>query len=299
MPFPPGRSLCILRCAVLLLLSSCSSYRGVSEFSAYRDAYSAAASLGNSILDQLAVAERNLYKVAYPFDPTKDEFIPAHSRYLVEPVDPPATSAYRRTLVALTTVNEALYDLSSGSEAQAIAGKFAKLAALSTAAVADVAFLAPSTALAKPLTAPLAITINKTLSNFQPVAAPIIGFYTRKRFQEKLLADAGTVRKALGEIRDSTPTVFNLLRVNVIAQANADPSRMDGLNKEEKARIDRYQTINATWVVLLEAAITGLERTEAAIKSKDQASSFEGVLQASEDLASAVSSARRQLAAVQ
>ena len=291
-----SRSAIVAVCAIMLV--GC-TYRGVAEFTAYRQSYGAAAEVGNNILDRLAVSERIIYETAYPFDPKLTNFNPANARYYVEAVDPPLSAAYRRTLAAVTEYNDALYGLASGEEAAALAAKITRLSAIGAGAAADLATLGavgpPSSGAAAVATA---MSINTILKGLEPLTAELIAFEYRRQFRRKLSEAAPTIRKALEKARLSATTAFEGLRLAIVSRADDDPNRVPpgALTEAETQQVRRDFELLATWVVLLESASAAFEVAVAAVEEDGGAGTFDGVLLASETLSEALNSARRKLA---
>jgi hypothetical protein len=297
LPARGGSRACLLALVQLLVLTaSCTTYRGVSEFTAYRDAYSSAADVGNDILDRLAVAERSLYQTAHPLDPKRSVFDPKLASYFVDVVDPPATASYRRTLSAVQIYNDGLHGLASGEEAAALAGKITRLSAIGANAAADVVALAgagPASGATAGVAA--ATAVNTVLAGLEPITAQVFAFETRRRFREQLLDQAPTIRRAIQEVRQTTPDVFDMLRTDVVTTANLDPERFD-LTEAERKDIGRTWSLIATWVVLLDASLASLDTAVAAVEDDAGMGSFDGVLLAGEQLSGAVHAARQNLA---
>lgn len=283
-------------CAILLV--GC-TYRGVAEFTAYRQSYGAAAEVGNSILDRLAVSERIIYETAYPFDPKLTNFDPANARYYVEAVDPPLTAAYRRTITAVAEYNDGLYGLASGEEAAALAAKITRLSAIGAGAATDLAALAavgPTSGGAAAVAT--ATSINTILTGLEPLTAGVIAFEYRRQFRRKLIEAAPTIREALEEARVSASTAFDGLQLAILSRADNDQTRVPPgtLTEAESEQIRRDFELLATWVVLLQSASAAFEVAVSAIEEDAGAGTFDGVLLASEQLSEALAAARRKLA---
>ena len=276
-------------CLAVALVPACSSYNGVAEFTVYDEAYRSAAATGENILDRLAVAERQLYDIAEPFDPLFSEFDPGKAGLVSDAADPPATAAYRGTLRAISTYNRALLGLASGAEAERIAGQVAQLGAIGTAAAADIAGLAGRS----PGTVAAVTALNTVLAGLQPVASKLLAFRTREEFREQLIANAGVIREAIAEARASTARAFGLMRDAVIAKANSDPART-GLTEAEVGQIREYRRLLAGWVVLLDASQQSFDAAVTAAET--ESAGLEGLLLAGGDLAAAVRAARITLA---
>jgi hypothetical protein len=282
---------------VAVALSGCATYRGVTEFSAYRDTYAEASAIGNDILDRMAVAERELFAAARPFDPKFTAFEPDLARYYVVAVDPPATAAFRRTVDAVIRYNDALYGFASGEDARALATRLSRLGAVGAGAAADLAVLGRFEATgAGAASVAAAKAVNTALSGLEPLTGELIGFAYRARFRERLLEQAPTIRDAIAQTRAATPKVYDALRFAVVTQVDADPNRLGQLTEAEIDRIRRANTLVATWVILLDASREALDIAVAAVKRDGGEGSFDGVLLASERLAEAVGAARRNLA---
>lgn len=285
------------RLSVILVLavavSSCGTYRGVSEFSVYRDTYARVHGLGNTLLDRLAVHERTLFQIGHPFDPKTHVFNPDHAAYYVEEVDPPLTAASRRTLDAVRTYNDALYGLASGEDAEALAGKLARLGAIGTAAATDVAVLSGAGLVPEVATA---IAINKILASLKPLAGEVIGVFMRERFRERLLEQAPTIREALEKVRASAKILFDKEKKSTQAKLNKQKGHHGPDWPEDKTKQLRMSVeVLSTFVILTEASILSLDLSVAAIKSDDDRASLDGLLLVSERLSAALQAARRQL----
>lgn len=285
--------------AIVSGLAGCATYNGVTEFSTYRTQYTAVADVGGDVLDRVAVAERRLYNRAYPLDdPAKLEFDPEFATYFVTSVDPPIVSSYRRTLNAVSAYNDALYALSSGEEAAAMAGKITRLSAIGASAAADAALLAGVGA-ASPLSGLVANarTINTALSGLEGLTATLLAFETRRQFRTQLIEKEPTIREAIGEVRASTRQLFQLLRDDVVTGALADPSRLSRtLTAAEVDQITRSRALLASLVVLLDSSEAALGIAVAAIEQNGGQGSFDGVILASGQLATAIRDARLKLA---
>jgi hypothetical protein len=276
-----------------IILPACATYNGVAEFAAYRDSYTSAAETGDRILDRIAVAERKLFHVAYPFDPRKSTFDPTESSYFVDIIDPPATASYRRTLHAVRTYNDLLYGLASGEEAAAIAGKITRLSAIGAGAAADLAAIGGLQSSFAPLVT--ANAVNGVLKNLEPLTATLIGFATREEFRKKLLEQEPVIRETIEKVVEETPKMFLILQTTITTAADNDRSRT-GLTQDEIDQIRRYRSLLGNWVVLLNASLASLDVAIDAAQSDGAAGNFDGLLLTSEELAAAVRSARINMA---
>ncbi len=282
---------------MLLIVSGCDTYRGVSEFNSYRDTYTAAKGVGEGMLDRLAVSERTLYQTAYPFDPLSSPFEPSSAPYLVTSVDPPATAALRRTLAAVTSYNDALYALASGQEGAAIAGKITRLSTIGAGAADDLAALgAPE--LQKVGGVAAARAVNTVLAAFEPLAAQIIDFETRADFRKMLVAEEPTIRAALKACRDQTPAIFEGIRGAVVTRESGPTSR-GTLSPAAKSQIDSTRLAIANWVVLLDLSDDALQAAVAAVKADPADGSLDSLLMVAGTLNVALHAARQNLAGQQ
>lgn len=277
------------------LLTACATYKGASEFAAYRTAYTAASTAGAEVLDELAVAERELFATAFPFDPARTEFDPATALYILEIGDPPMTAAYRRAQSAVTVYNEALHGLSSGADAEALIGRVTRLSALGASAASELSALgAAPTAGGSVAVIAAANTVNTAVAALQPLLREFANIAFQAEFRSRLLDQAPKIRAALLESRTSTTRIFNALRDNIVTKAQADATRFGDLNEKEIADITRLRFLMANWVVLIDASLASLDTAVEAVERTGEGR-FEGLLASGDRLLQAAGAARRNL----
>lgn len=267
------------------LLTGCSTYRGVAEFTAYRSAFQTAQAGSEAILDRLAVAERSIYPHKKPFDPTTSSFDPDDAAYIVTAGDPPGTAAYRRTLRAVGAYTEVLYGLTSGQTAEAMAAQIGQLAAIGASAAAVVT---PAGAAGSFLGS--VQTINAAIGALAPVTVQLAGFGTRAKFREELLGKKDVLLTALTETRRNTRLMFNDLRDQIVLSASPGT-----ITAAEEKQILSIREIIANWVIMLDVAIESFNRAVKAA-ADENAGTTSGLIQTSQSMIEASQAARRALA---
>ncbi|WP_404926297.1 hypothetical protein [Mesorhizobium sp. ORM16] len=278
-------------CAVLL--SGCVSSQGTAEFESYRAATLKLSETSTLILDQHAVQERALFlkpeskQLALKFDPDL-------ASYYTDTVDPPATRAFRNAFQAVIAYNDLLYGLSSGQTADALTAKIGTLNSSLANSIRSADFLSSST-----LPQRVAISAGLQTAFFQvrPLLRAGLGLRSRQRFREYLIAFYPATRNLLVGLRQSTSNMFLILNApelnRIRASATGQPS------KEDLEHIVTYRRLLANWVILIDAAIDGLDAAKRSIDAPaSPADVVGGLTTATEELNAASLAARRDLAAL-
>lgn len=282
--------------AAVLLVASCGTNRGIAEFEAYRFAYDAAAETGESILDRLAAAEREINDLLDP-PPTKATqvtFDPNKAAYYSKAVDPPATAAYRRALQAVRAYNDALYGLASGETAAALAAKVSAISGLVASAPGEIA--GPTGAAVGATFTAAANAVNAAVKGLEPLTAAVIGFEARDQFQSRLLEEAGTMDGILLTMRTKTTDIFDALFAPTVFEANDSFERGGQLRPEETEKIVAVRELLANWVVLLDGSRVALDAAVTAVADESSGGLVTGLIVTSMELSGAARDSRRNLA---
>lgn len=280
---------------VTLLVQGCTTYSGVAEFGVYRTTFISAHSAGNEILDRVAVAEREIFNIAYPLDPERTVFDPALASYFVDTVDPPTVAAYRRTLLAVQSYNDALYGLSSGEDASALAGKLTRLGAIGVSAATDAVALTGAGATSGLATLlENANAVNIVLKGLEPLAAQTISFATREEFRKKLIQEKYNIESALILIRKGTPKIFEILQKQVVLRSQNDQLNYR-ISESDVKKIKDLRVLVSLLVILIDTTISSLNTAVESISKESTVSAFEGILLSSENLSATVRQVRLNL----
>ena len=183
--------------AFFAVFSSCTT-PGAKEFEVYETSFSTAFELGQSILDRLAVKEREAFDLTVPnMTSTNAYFDPSEARFLVDAIDPPGTAALRETLKIVQLYNASLSGLASGESAQLMSER---ITAIGTAATSL------GLQLSTPTSASQAQVIQRLADKTQPLRAlePLtnlaLASATRAEFRERLLDEANTIESTVALI---------------------------------------------------------------------------------------------------
>jgi hypothetical protein len=272
-------------------VNACASYQGISEFEAYHRGYQQTNDISQSILDQLAVAERTVF-----FRTTAAQnryFNPSHAAYYTDSTDPPGTAAFRRALAAVNTYNELLYGLASGETAEVLSNKLNRYVAEVAAAVGQAGAIAGGAPGADDLVQP-AGTVASAFGAVTPVVTVAFGYAARDRFREFLVHDRDKVRDVLIAVRNATPAIYN-----VLTSAASNPrSRFTGTpDPEGDKKRTLYRKLLSDWVLLLDANIAALDdAVEAATATPTLDASMAALARSATEIGGAVKDARVSLA---
>lgn len=283
-------------------ISACTTHRAVEEFGAYREAFQLSRGASDAVIDRLAVAERSLWRhcanyvvlistveeapeftKCEKFDIVRTEFRVQDTAYLVASVDPPQAGAFRRTIIAVGAYTEALNALAAGQTAEAVAGQIGQIASLAATAAATV-----TTGGAAGTLAGAVASINENVGALQMPIAAAFGFAARGELRDQLLAQGGTIKKALSAVMDASPAMF---KVFVAAEIVATPAG----SSPSLDRIGEDRMLLANWVEMLKATERALDASVAAAGSGDAPTMGEA-LAATQTLATIADDLRRILA---
>ena len=289
------RKVTVVLVAASVGLSSCMTFRGVSEFEAYRTAFDQAHTTSTSILDQLAVRERALYMRLNPT--SRATFNPDLAGYYTTSTDPPGTAAYRRALDTIKVYNDLLYGLASGQTTEALVSRVSTLSARVKSAGTEVTRLGATVTGAG---SGALLSAAGSLSAVYAAATPFIEIALRARSRADFRAFATQyhplVRTLLEELRKGTTVIFPVLTAEIRRRSRIDPTG-GGLNAKERQQIDTYRKLLADWVVLIDASIVALDTAIAAINADSTVTgSLSGLTATAVELETAARSARTHLA---
>lgn len=258
--------------AFFAVFSSCTT-PGAKEFEVYETSFSTAFELGQSILDRLAVKEREAFDLTVPnMTPTNAYFDPSEARFLVDAIDPPGTAALRETLKIVQLYNASLSGLASGESAQLMSER---ITAIGTAATSL------GLQLSTPTSASQAQVIQRLADKTQPLRAlePLtnlaLASATRAEFRERLLDEADTIDSILVALIEITgnsgqsngnnvqipagsracaqtvePSIFCMLLAAKLFEKDG-PRGTTPFTAEEIKDVNNTRTLLANWVVLL------------------------------------------------
>lgn len=286
---------------VSVLLTGCATNRGVEEFGIYREAFQQARSASDSILDRVAVAERQLWQYCSnfaeltkkespnfatdceKFDVIRTEFRVADTSYLVTAGDPPQTAAFRRAITVVGAYTEALNGLASGQTAEAVAGQIGQITGLAAAAAAAVSPAGAAGSLAAAIAG-----INTDVAALKSPITTAFGFAARAELRAQLTTHGDTMKSALAGVMNATPAMFKVL---VAAEYVATPA---GENPDpDRVKVNRL--LLANWVELMKASARALDAAVAAAGSEDGVAVGEALASA-QSLATLAHDVRRTLA---
>jgi|GEM_PF-2184014 len=286
-----------------LLLSGCSTYRGVQEFATYQEAFQQARSASDVILDRLAVAERAVWRycanytvlidaggdatvdpaACKKFDKITTPFRTADAAYLIEAGDPPQAGAFRRAMMATAAYSDALGALASGQTADAVSGQIGQLVALASSAASS----ATPPGAAGSLGAAIG-GINASVAALRAPIAGLFGFVTRAEFRDQLLGQKNAIEGALDGVIDATPAMF---KVFLVAEFVATPAGQT----PDPDRVHENRLLLAQWVEMLNAARRALEAATVAA-ADDTPGGVGELIVTSQTLSSLAQDFRRTLA---
>ncbi len=280
-------------------LAACGSYRGIAEFTLYQTAFDKTYTTSTAILDQLAVAERQLFLDHNPeSETTSFRFNPDLAAYYTDSVDPPGTAAFRRALTVTKTYNDLLYGLASGQTANALVARLSELEVNVGKAAGESQGLLAAVTKVPSLSglAGIATGLDAGFTAMKPFLQLGINFRSREQFRLALTGNYPAVRKLLVELRNGTPVVFPVLTAMTLrAVRNSDLARP--LTQAENDKIKTYRKLLSDWVILIDGTILALDRAEAAATAAPTLSdSISGLNNIAVDLQATEQSARKHLA---
>ncbi len=257
-----GRRLLVL--VGLFWLSACASTQGVTQFEAFRSAYEQAYATGNTILDQLAVAERDTYQRVHRQRQGQQQvpFNPKAAAYYTDAVDPPGTAAFRRSLATVKAYNDIVYGLATGQTGKTLTAQAYTLKAQSLAAATDAA--AAAAIIAPGVSTASLIGLSSTLDMLRPFVEIGATSLSRAAFRDYLVQNAPTVRAVLVKLKESTPAIFPLLTTKSRAEGLMQDSYGDG----SLSKMGSYRRLLSDWVILIDASIATLDQTTAALTAR-------------------------------
>lgn len=248
--------------AGLLLLGGCARPVPVAEMRAFGAAFQQMRAASDSLLDELAVAERRIGQstprqgVARPVG-VDETFDPDRAAVFATNGAPDLTRAYRGALQVIGTYTEGLIALAEGrpvEELHAAAGRLGR-------EVFGIAALLGGAA-ALPALVP-ALSVLSSIADEAGAAA------TRAAFQAEFLEGFPVVDGLLGEMRAGTARIFPILaRQTALALRDA---RLAGASAEARAllvqRHEAYRTALSDWVMLIDEARLALREVKARLEA--------------------------------
>lgn len=269
--------------------TACATYRGVTEFEAYRSAFEKTYSTSVSILDQLAIHERAQFLRLSPAKPS--QFEPSLAAYYTDAVDPPSTAAFRRSLDTVKAYNDLLYGLASGQTADVLVAKAGELRTHALAAGHEVSLLAQLS----PQGLGIGAGLDSAFRTLRPFAELGLTLRSRQQFRRYLVQYHPVVENILIQLRSGTSEIFPVLTDPTLRRAR--DSRDGSLTAGERAKVEAYRTLLSDWVILLDGSLAALRQAKAAVEAPATISgSITGLTVTSSELQAAALSARRHIA---
>lgn len=258
MVFKIHRWLQLCGCVVVCwIVGACVSNAGIAQFEVYRSAFEKADSTGQSILNQLAHAERFLFQKQFPAYKTTDDipgFSAIHAAYYSESVDPPGTAAFRRSLSAVRSYNELLYALSSGQTAATMNARLVGFISSGENAIREIQKVQ---SVGQTVSGQLArlLTVTGKLSTYfadvQPITGAVFDYRSKEVFRSYLISARVPVLGILEELRNGTKEIFPVLTYKTELSANTVKNGYK-LTESDIQRIELYRKLLSEWVLLLD-----------------------------------------------
>lgn len=287
---------CAVALLALALLAACDTTRGIAEFEAYRSSYAKASETGDAILDRLAVAEREIFISLEPVSTQAPPFEVDKAAFYTDVVDPPATAAFRRSLLIVHRYNEVLHGLASGATAEMLAGRISAFSAAVTSTSGELATLIPAGGAAATGGVIGAITaVNTAVQAVRPLTQLAFGFRARGEFRQRLLGDRDKIRNILSTLKEQTPAVYDALVTQLYSRATEERLRPEQRTEIRQRALVTRQLL-ANFIILIDASSSAFETAAAAVSADDAGGSFAGVLFSSQELEAAARAARKNLA---
>ena len=282
-----------------MLIGGCASNRGAAEFAAFRDAIHMAQAASDSILDRLAVAERDIWRWCTNFYEIDDfrkcerfqkgrtPIRAAHASFVSKASDPPGTAAFRRAHTALMTYTEALHGLASGATASETAGRVEQIIGLATTAAT---VIAPAIGAVGTVSKAIS-SVNENVADFKPAVTAVLGQVTNAELRDQLLAHGPTMRQLIDELIAGVDRLGDTIRIAAILQ---QPSGTGGRATRDR-HIEEMRVLISNYVVMLQTSRVTLDAAIA--ETGDRSTTSVGAtLFAAQNLLLAAEETRRALA---
>jgi hypothetical protein len=247
---------------LLLMLGACARPVPVAEMRAFGSAFQQLHAASDSLLAELAVAERRLGQttprtgVARPLG-IDETFDPDRAATFATDGEPDLTRAYRGALQVIGAYTEGMIALAEGRPVEELRGAAGRLG---REVFAVAAILGGAAAL--PALVPALPVLSRVAEEAGAAA-------TRAAFQEHFLRGFPVVDGLLVEMRAGTAQVFPILaRQTAIALRDA---RLAGASAAARAplvaRHEAYRTALSDWVLLLDEARVALREVKARLEA--------------------------------
>lgn len=239
-----------------LAVTGCTS--GIAEFQTYRVAFDEQHIESTKVFDRFAEAERTRQAKdddgktgIAPFDPDKAAAVLGIG-------DPPRTRAFRSSLSALKTYNDALAALASGEAAEALSARMGIIAnnLSATAAAISGQGVEGQVGLA---------AVNTAVATLLPIFQRLKKLSDRAAFQRQLVDAYPDMRLLLVKLRAATPELFQAFRESYVDSDNLiDP---DGISPEDLEKLEADRRLLAGWVLLIDQTLDAMDAAVAATRN--------------------------------
>lgn len=271
-------------------LTACVNNSGVAEFTRYQQSFDRGLIIGESVLDRLAVAERDLGRAELPaLDPAAPSFDPTRARYYVDTVEPPITASLRASLALVADYNQAVAALANGESAEALATRLNLIGGGALQVATKVSTLAAGQGAGQ--LAGLATSLANPLNALTPLAKRAFVIRTQSAFREEVVARKGDVQAVIQALINATPEIFNVIALP-IAQSHRSVLGNTPFTEEETEMLTALQRDLANLVILLEASNVALDAAVEAIAEGRSAPSLAGFAAATDELNAVARAAR-------
>ena len=258
---PVLRLLSLASCLLSLVSCNAVAYR---EFQSYSDAFDAQYAQGDTVLQKVAVAEKQIWAKTAPLLNPKGTFNPDDAAYYLDNVEPPYTASLRATLKVIKSYNEAMIALASGENAKALSSRVSTLTRNVAAAVIATQVIGAGTSLPTPLSAKGADRFAENLTDqlvLIPVVKGVASIASRESFRTRLVDSHGAIHNMLIELRNNgTPIMYEMLREK---SGKVGSSRLPQPDQEAQVPL-------AGWVMLLDKTDAALAAAVEAARNGSQ-----------------------------
>lgn len=281
------RQLLTVGFATIVVLSGCA--RGIPEFRYYEEAYRLQSRLGDSVLDNLAQAERKSKPIIQLTEERSNQvsrFRPEYASYILTVGDPPITASIRNSLNSISQLNLALIGLAQGESVNVLNQR-------ANEALTFLSHISTSSSLG--LTGS---TLTIASGDLLPVLRQLAQVEGRVKFEKIFLKAYPDIRKLLATVRtDITPLIFEVHRKSVSKVGDLETrTELSGRNHPQKtiliepideqglAYLESVRKQLAAWVILLEQTELAMDRAVAALRGESLAFDQTALATASNDL---------------
>jgi hypothetical protein len=300
------RQRAVLAAAAALLVPACATTAPVDQIKYFSQAFSSVNTLGQPLLDDLAIAERRqgrdiavrrakgtstagadkCPRSEFPWleaaDPKQGVimgFCLTDAAYYSELTDPPATRMMRGSLGVIERYADVLSSLAEGRNVE---GEIAEIESLGR----EVSGLVALAGVATPALAPV-------LSALQPILESAARQANAQEARRLILEGAPVVTRLIGALETAAPAMFRALiessRVKLVSEADAAPA----LAAVDVARIEGYRVSVANYVVLLRKLQAAWDLTVKAASAPATQVSVATLVRQTSELRSDAEAARR------